>query len=161
MPAAAWTQLVDLTSPPVRLAAYALLSSYYATSGGTASCGPLSTSPDSDMLILGACTQVCVICAHMHPSPFSRVSVCRNPASSSEHRASRPLFRAPQADLTALLFFASYTCAGCTSSDPGGCTFGVKLLGTARSVPGTDPSAGQVDQVDTPPSVVADGVGRR
>ena len=61
LPAAAWTPLVDLTTPPVRLAAYALLSSYYTTSGGTASCGPLSTSPDSDMLILGACAQVCIL----------------------------------------------------------------------------------------------------
>ena len=140
--------MVDLAAPPVRLAAYALLSSYYATSGGTASCGPLSTSPDADMLILGACIQVCDLCPDVWEP---------GPATEPCHPCSPHV----QADITALLFFARYTCAGCTSTDPGGCTFGVKLLGTARSVPGTDPSAGQVDQVAIAPSVVASAAGRR
>ena len=51
---------------------------------------------------------------------------------------------AVQDDLTALLLFAQYKC--------GQQTYGVKLLGTAKRMPGKDPRAGQVGEVEVAPS---------
>ena len=51
---------------------------------------------------------------------------------------------AVQDDLTALLLFAQYKC--------GQQTYGVKLLGTAKRMPGKDPRAGQVAEVEVAPS---------
>ena len=46
--------------------------------------------------------------------------------------------------MTALLLFAQYRC--------GQQTYGVKLLGTAKRMPGKAPRAGQVGEVQVPPS---------
>ncbi len=44
--------------PSVRLAALALLTKHYGSIGGPATCGPLSSNPDTDIMILGACSRV-------------------------------------------------------------------------------------------------------
>lgn len=61
-----------------------------------------------------------------------------------------------QEDQTAMLLFASYKCAQRT--------YGVKLIGTAKRMPGIDPRAGQVAAVDIAPSsgtVQQPAVGRK
>ena len=50
----------NLAAPSVVQAAWSLLARYYASSGALAACGgaPLSTNPDTDLLVLSACSKV-------------------------------------------------------------------------------------------------------
>ena len=188
----------NLAAPSVVQAAWSLLARFYAASGALAACGPLTTNPDTDLLVLSACSKVGGRAGRRGVGMDARPSTCllllqlrlavgtRSDQSSwcMKQRSPPPpppngreLTRCPshthgllQLDAPdptlALLFFARYTCAAAcgAGAPPSDCTYGVKLLGSAVGVPGSDPRAGQVDAVDEPPSVAlasSAGTGRR
>lgn len=136
-----WQPEPDLETLKLRLGAYALLQAHYSSTGGVEACGPLAHSPDSDLLILGACSQVCT------SLPLLQYLEVFNAIELSCDHASLAL----QGAQTAMLFYASYKCSKqlCSGAP---CVYGVKLLGTAKALAGTDPRAGQVDQVNEQPS---------
>ncbi|PRW20897.1 PAS domain-containing sensor histidine kinase [Chlorella sorokiniana] len=101
-----WAPAARLAAVEMRLAAHALLQRWWdGSAGGAAACGPLTASPDADVLVLGACTKE---------------------------------------DMTAVLLFAQYSCNQQA--------YGIKLIGTARRMPGKDPRPGQVAEVEVAPS---------
>lgn len=153
---AEWREVLDVQAPAVRLEAYSLLQEHYRSTGGADFCGPLLHNPDTDVLVLGACTKVGMAPATADssvrgilalPSAFYPAHMQARSNEAALHNVSWPV----QDDLHALLFFASYTCKQqlCNGTP---CVYGVKLLGTARALAGKDPLPGQVNQVDVAPS---------